>query len=60
MLLAAQRQEGLRQNILETIDEAHPEAFRRMLRIIIDNDMVRFSSVIRAVDVWFGFGYWIR
>ena len=56
MLLAAQRQEGLRQVILETIDEAHPDAFARMLRVILDNDLCRFSAVIRAVNVWFGFG----
>lgn len=54
MLLAAQRQEGLRQHILEVIDEAHPEAFRRMLKLILDHDLVRFSAVARAVDVWFG------
>jgi hypothetical protein len=54
-LLAAQRQEGLRQVILETVDEAHPEAFRRMLRLILNENLVRFSSVVRAVDVWFGF-----
>lgn len=54
LLLAAQRQEGLRQVILETIDEAHPEAFRRMIRLILDNNLLRFSSVLRAVSVWFG------
>jgi hypothetical protein len=54
MLLAAQRQEGLRQAILETVDEAHPEAFRRMLRLIIEHDLARFSAVVRAVNVWFG------
>ena len=53
-LLAAQRQEGLRQEILECIDETHPQAFRRMLRLILDHDLVRFAAVIRAVDVWFG------
>ena len=53
-LLAAQRQEGLRQAILEAIDESHPEAFRRMLRVILDEDLIRFASVVRAVDVWFG------
>ncbi len=53
-LLAAQRQEGLRQAILETIDLSHPEAFRRMLRIILEQDLIRFSAVVRAVDVWFG------
>ena len=55
LLIAAQRQEGLRQAVLETVDEAHPEAFRRMLRLILDNDLGRFSAVVRAVDVWFGF-----
>ncbi len=53
-LLAAQRQEGLRQAILETIDFTHPEAFRRMLRLILEHDLYRFSAVVRAVDVWFG------
>ena len=56
-LLAAQRQEGLRQVILEAVDEAHPEAFRRMLRVIRENDLTRFSATIRAIDVWLGFGW---
>jgi hypothetical protein len=55
LLLAAQRQEGLRQTILESIDEAHPEAFRRMLHLILDHDLARFSSTVRAMNVWFGF-----
>jgi len=53
-LVAAQRQEGLRQVILETIDEAHPEAFARMLRVIVEQNMVRFSATVRAADAWFG------
>ncbi len=53
-LLAAQRQEGLRQAILEAVDLTHPEAFRRMLRLILEHDLIRFSAVVRAVDVWFG------
>ena len=57
LLLAAQRQEGLRQVILEAVDEAHPDAFRRMLRLIRENDLTRFSATIRAVDVWLGFGW---
>ncbi len=57
LLLAAQRQEGLRQSILEAIDESHPEAFRRMLRVILEHDLARFSSVVRAVDTWFGFAW---
>lgn len=55
LLLAAQRQEGLRQAIVESVDEAHPQAFRRMIRLIREEDLGRFSSVVRAMDVWFGF-----
>ncbi|MBN2499321.1 MAG: DUF4132 domain-containing protein [Anaerolineales bacterium] len=55
LLRAAQRQEGLRQAILESIDFAHPEAFIKILRIVVEENMVRFSSVTRAVDVWLGF-----
>ncbi|MEB3229388.1 MAG: DUF5724 domain-containing protein [Leptolyngbyaceae bacterium] len=54
LLVAAQRQEGLRQVILETIDEAHSQAFRRLVRLILQQDLTRFSAVIRAADVWFG------
>lgn len=55
LLLSAQRQEGLRQSILESVDEAHPQAFRRMLGLILREDLSRFSSVVRAADTWFGF-----
>lgn len=55
MLLSAQREEGLRQSILEVIDEAHPEAFRRLLALIREHELSRFSSVARATAVWFGF-----
>jgi hypothetical protein len=57
MLLAAQRQEGLRQSILELVHTAHPGAFRQMLRLIRDEDLVRFAATVRAVDVWFSFGW---
>lgn len=53
MLLAAQRQEGLRQVILESIDLAHPGAFRRMLGLLLEHNLARFASVVRAADVWF-------
>ena len=55
LLLSAQRQEGLRHVILESVDESHPEAFRRMLRLIREENLSRFSSVVRAADTWFGF-----
>lgn len=57
LLLAAQRQEGLRQSILESIDFAQPAAFRRMLRLIDDENLVRFSATVRALDVWTGFQF---
>lgn len=53
LLLAAQRQEGLRQAILEKVDFAHPEAYVQFLRLILDEDLLRFSSAARAIDVWF-------
>lgn len=55
MLVAAQAQEGLRQWILEMCVEGHSECFGRTLRIVVDERMARFASVVRAVDVWFGF-----
>ena len=55
MLLAAQREEGLRQVILETCDEAHPQAFRRMLKLILDNNLERFSATVRAFDTWLAY-----
>jgi hypothetical protein len=54
LLLAAQRQEGLRQSILEAVDEAHPGAFALMLKLVREEDLVRFSSVVRAAGVWLG------
>ena len=55
LLLAAQRQEGLRQTILEVADEAHPAAFDRILDLIVDQNLVRFAATVRAVTVWLGF-----
>ncbi|ALQ35812.1 DUF4132 domain-containing protein [Fusobacterium hwasookii] len=54
LLLAAQRQEGLRQQICETIDEGTQENFEYMFKIIYDNDLIRFSSVKRALGTWTG------
>ncbi|CAN0589197.1 unnamed protein product, partial [Ectocarpus sp. 12 AP-2014] len=57
LLLAAQRQEGLRQTILETLDETSIGALRYLINSILEHDLMRFSSVVRAVDTWFGFGW---
>lgn len=54
LFLNGSRQEGLRQAILESIHECHPDAFIRMLHLIMEERLVRFSSVVRAADVWFG------
>jgi HEAT repeat protein len=54
LLLAAQREEGLRQVILESVDEARPVVFRRLLHLIVEHNLSRFSAAVRAFDVWFG------
>jgi hypothetical protein len=57
LLLAAQRQEGLRQTVLEALDETSIGALKYMIEVIISNKLTRFSSVVRAVDVWAGLGW---
>lgn len=54
LLLEAGRQEGLRQGICESADEGTLEAFRYLLGLIRDNELIRFSSVARAVGTWLG------
>lgn len=54
-LLAAQRQEGVRQAILQAINRSNPQALPRMLRLILERDLLRFSAVVQALDVWFGY-----
>ncbi|MDR2751193.1 MAG: hypothetical protein LBC41_11075, partial [Clostridiales bacterium] len=57
MLLAAKLQEGLRQTILENADNGRVEAFADLMKIVLDNDLLRYSSAIRAIDVWMGMPY---
>lgn len=52
LLLAAQRQEGLRQCILEAADFAHRDAFLRILKLIQKENLSRFAAVARAIGVW--------
>ncbi len=56
LLLAARMQEGLRQAIVETMDEGQPESFIYLLKIIIDNNLQRFSAIKRGLAVATGFG----
>ncbi len=57
LLLAAKLQEGLRQGILEVADEGRIEYFILMMETMINHDLLRYSSVIRSVNVWMGLGY---
>ena len=54
LLLAARLQEGLRQSICEEMDTGIISAFLTILRVINDNNLIRFSSVKRAVGTWLG------
>lgn len=53
-LLAARLQEGARQAVCETMDAGRPEAFLSLFQVIEDHDLIRFSSVKRAVGTWIG------
>lgn len=57
LLLAARQQEGLRQQILEAADGGHIHVLIRMLKLCLDENLFRYSSTIRAFDVWTGLGY---
>lgn len=54
LLLAAKLQEGLRQAIVESMDECSREGFIYLLKVILDNNLMRFSSVARAFGTWCG------
>ena len=60
LLRAAQRQEGLRSVILESVDLAAPTAYRRMLDVVREDGLTRFASVARAAGVWFGASFDVR
>lgn len=54
LLKAARLQEGLRQSIVERMDEGTLAANLYMLKLIIDEGYIRYSSVVRALGVWTG------
>ena len=53
-LLAARLQEGARQSVCETMDAGRPEAFFHLFSVIEENNLIRYSSVKRAVSTWIG------
>lgn len=55
LLVAARLQEGLRQAIYENADYGTKEAFFAIFDTIIEHNLIRFSSVKRAVGTWVGF-----
>ena len=48
-LLAARLQEGARQAVCETMDAGRPEAFLHLFTVIEENNLIRYSSVKRAM-----------
>ncbi len=54
LLLAARLQEGFRQAICESADCGTTQAFLTIFKVIEDNNLIRFSSVKRAVGTWTG------
>lgn len=54
LLVAARLQEGLRQVICENADWGTREAFHAILSTIAEHDLIRYSSVKRAVGTWIG------
>ncbi len=54
LLLAARLQEGLRQTICENMDAGTTEAFLKLLQVIEEHDLIRFSAVKRAVFTFIG------
>lgn len=57
LLLTAGRQEGLRQTIIEALDETSIGALKYLIKLILDHKLTRFSSVVRGIDVWAGLGW---
>lgn len=53
-LLAARLQEGARQAVCETMDAGRPEAFLHLFSVIEEHNLIRYSSVKRAVSTWIG------
>ena len=54
LLLAARLQEGVRQSICENMDCGCMESFTCLFKIIMDNNLIRYPSVMRAAATWTG------
>lgn len=56
LLCTAGVQEGLRQQILENADGGSIRTLEKILRLCREENLFRFSSAVRALDVWTGLG----
>lgn len=57
LFVAARLQEGLRQSVIETIDEYQIAPFLSILDVIQEHQLLRYASVQRGVMTWIGIGY---
>ena len=57
VLKAAKLQEGLRQSIVECGNEYSLTFYKRMVEVIAEEGLMRYSSVRRSVQTWAGIGY---
>lgn len=55
LLVAARLSEGIRQVICESADEGRIDSFVTLLKVIEQENLVRFAAVKRAFAVWTGF-----
>ncbi len=46
LLLAAQRQDGIRQAVCQSLQIAHPKGLAFILQTILDHDLLRFTSIV--------------
>ena len=54
LLVAARLSEGLRQAICENCDCGTADSFIKIIKTIRENDLIRFSSIKRAIATWTG------
>lgn len=57
VFLAARLQEGLRQSVAETCDAYQYSFFMKSVHLIVKENLIRYSSIQRAVMTWCGLGY---
>ena len=57
LLLAAKLQEGLRQSIIESVDENNVDFYLRIVKLVKSENLIRFVSVQRGIMTWLSIGY---